>query len=158
MRTLFKIVSILVLLIIQFDLSAQVTGILTSGNWYKFSVNNDGAVKIDYNLLKSAGINPDQIDPRNIRIFTGQLGMLPQANDQPRINQLQEIAIEVSGESDGHFNSGDLILFFGRRPDKYEYDIQKQLFAYENNLFTDKNFYFLTIGSDAGKRITKVKI
>jgi hypothetical protein len=125
--------------------------VLKSGNWYKFSVTSDGLVKIDYNLLKSAGINPDQIDPRNIKIFTGQLGMLPQANNLPRINQLQEIAIEVTGESDGRFNSGDLILFFGRGPDKYEYDMQKQVFAYENNLFTDKNFYFLTIGSDAGK-------
>jgi len=143
--------------VIQFDLSAQVTGILASGNWYKFSVANDGAVKIDYNLLKRAGINPDQIDPRNIKIYTGQHGMLPQANDQPRISQLQEISIEVSGESDGRFNSGDLILFFGRGPDKYEYDLQKQLFAYQNNLFTDKNFYFLTIGSDAGKRITKIE-
>ncbi|MBP9926478.1 MAG: type IX secretion system sortase PorU [Cyclobacteriaceae bacterium] len=157
MRNFLKIVSFFVLLVIQFDLSAQVTGILASGNWYKFSVANDGAVKIDYNLLKRAGINPDQIDPRNIKIYTGQHGMLPQANDQPRISQLQEISIEVSGESDGRFNSGDLILFFGRGPDKYEYDLQKQLFAYQNNLFTDKNFYFLTIGSDAGKRITKIE-
>jgi hypothetical protein len=154
LRTLLKIVSILVLLIIQFDLTAQ-SSVLKTGQWYKFSVATDGVVKIDYTLLRNAGINPDQIDPRNIKIYTGQHGMLPQANDQPRISQLQEISIEVSGESDGRFNSGDFIFFFGRGPDKYAYDTQKQLFAYENNLFTDKNFYFLTIGSDAGKRITK---
>jgi hypothetical protein len=134
---------------------AQPLSVLSTGNWFKFSVAADGVMKIDYTLLRNAGINPDQIDPRNIKIFTGQSGMLPQANNLPRINQLQEIAIEITGESDGRFNSGDLILFFGRGPDKYEYDIQKQVFAYENNLFTDKNFYFITIGSDAGKRITQ---
>ncbi|MDZ7650661.1 MAG: hypothetical protein U5K54_27925 [Cytophagales bacterium] len=133
---------------------AQSLSVLNTGNWFKFSVAADGVAKIDYTLLRNAGINPDQIDPRNIKIFMGQLGMLPQANNYPRINQLQEIAIEVAGESDGRFNSGDVILFFGRGPDKYEYDIQKQVFAYENNLFIDKNFYFLTIGSDPGKRIT----
>lgn len=134
---------------------AQPPSVLGTGNWFKFSVTTDGIIKIDYTQLRNAGINPDQIDPRNIKIYTGQQGMLPQSNNVPRTSQLQEIAIEVSGESDGRFNSGDFILFFGRGPDKYYYDIQKQQFAYENNLFTDKNFYFLTIASDPGKRITQ---
>jgi hypothetical protein len=134
---------------------AQTPAVLSSGNWFKFSVTKDGVVKIDYTLLRSAGINPDQIDPRNIKIFASQNGMLPQANNQPRKNDLTEIAIEVSGESDGRFNTNDFILFFGQGPDKYSYNIQKQIFEYQNNLFSDKNFYFLTVASDIGKRLTK---
>lgn len=134
---------------------AQSPAVLSSGNWFKFSTTTDGVVKIDYTLLRNAGVNPDQIDPRNIKIFTGQNGMLPQANDQPRKSDLTEIAIEVSGESDGRFNTTDYILFFGQGPDKYQYNIQKQIFEYQNNLFSDKNFYFLTIAADAGKRLAK---
>lgn len=134
---------------------AQSPSVLSSGNWFKFSVTTDGVVKIDYTLLRNAGVNPDQIDPRNIKIYTGQNGMLPQANNQPRKSDLTEIAIEVSGESDGRFNSNDYILFWGQGPDKYQYNIQKQIFEYQNNLFTDKNFYFLTVSSDAGKRLTQ---
>lgn len=134
---------------------AQSPSVLSSGNWFKFSVTTDGVVKIDYTLLRNAGVNPDQIDPRNIKIYTGQNGMLPQANNQSRKSDLTEIAIEVSGESDGRFNSNDFILFWAQGPDKYQYNIQKQIFEYQNNLFTDKNFYFLTVSSDAGKRLTQ---
>lgn len=136
------------------DLVAQTNSVLRTGNWFKFSVTADGVVRINYDLLRKAGVNPDQIDPRNIRIFAGQPGMLPQANSKPRQTDLTEIAIQVVGEQDGRFNSGDAILFFAKGPDKYQYNIQKQIFEYENNLFTDKNFYFLTIGTEPGKRIS----
>ena len=78
--------------------------------------------------------------------------MLPQGNDKPRPQDLIELAIFVSGESDGRFNREDFILFYGQGPDSYGYDLAKKIFAYQNNLFTDKNFYFLTVTS-AGKRM-----
>ncbi len=134
---------------------AQTPSVLSSGSWVKFSVTQNGIMKIDYNQLRSVGINPDQLDPRNIKIYTGQTGMLPQANNQPRKNDLSEIAIQVVGENDGRFNTTDYILFFAQGPDKYQYNLQKQIFEYENNLFSDKNFYFLTVSTDAGKRITQ---
>ncbi len=126
---------------------------LNSGQWAKFSVADDGVYKIDYNQIKSAGFDPDKIDPRNIRLYGNGTGMLPQANSAPRINKLTEIAIAVVGESDGTFNAGDYILFYGQNPDKHFYDTSKDIFYYENNLYTDKNFYFLTNSSQPGKRI-----
>lgn len=151
MRNFFKIVSILALLVFQFDLSAQ--SVLHSGNWFKFSVASDGVVKIDYKLLKSTGINPDQVDPRNIKIYAAQNGMLPQAISAPRKNTLSQIAIQVVGESDGKFNAGDYILFYGQGPDTYQYNTQKKMFEYENNLYSDKNFYFLTVNAEPSNRI-----
>lgn len=143
----------LVLLVFQFDLSAQAQSVLHTGNWYKFSVASDGVVKIDYKLLKSTGINPDQIDPRNIKIYAAQNGMLPQPISAPRKNTLSQIAIQVVGELDGKFNTGDYILFYGQGPDTYQYNIQKKMFEYENNLYSDKNFYFLTVNADPSNRI-----
>lgn len=133
---------------------AQSPSLLSQGSWYKFSVTEDGVVRINSSLLRTAGINPDQIDPRNIKIYTGQYGMLPQSNADARKNHLTEIAISVNGEADGRFNNEDFILFFAKGPDTYRFNVQKQVFEYSNNLFTDKNFYFLTVSAGAGKRIT----
>lgn len=133
--------------------AGQSPAVLSQGTWYKFSVTADGVVKLDYNALRNAGLNLNQVDPRNIRIYTGQAGMLPQANNIARISDLTEIAIQIVGESDGQFNNNDLILFYAQGPDTYSYDLGRLTFAFENNLFTDKNFYFLTVSAEAGKRI-----
>jgi hypothetical protein len=86
---------------------SQTNSVLSSGDWYKFSVENDGVYRINYDLLNQVGINPDIIDPRNIKIFTGRPGMLPQAISKIRQQDLSEIAIAVSGEADGKFNRED---------------------------------------------------
>jgi len=128
--------------------------LLSTGKWYKFSIVNDGVYKIDYALLQKAGINLSQIDPHNIKIYTGQQGMLPQANSEARVDDLIEVAIEVVGEADGKFNNTDYVLFYGQGPDTYRYDSKSNFFNYQNNLYTDKNFYFLTVSTSPGKRVT----
>lgn len=133
------------------------TSVLSTGQWSKFSVSADGIYKIDYNLLKKAGIDPDKIDPKNIKLYASSNGMLPQANSAPRQGELTELSISISGESDGRFNKEDFILFFGQGPDVYRYDLIKDMFAYSNHLYTDKNFYFITVAASAGKRISTVE-
>lgn len=130
------------------------SSVLSSGIWYKFSVTEDGVYKISYALLQKAGINPAQIDPKNVRIFTGQVGMLPQANSVNRIKDLAEVAITVVGEEDGKFNSSDYVLFYANGPDAHSYDTKSSFFSYQSNLYSTKNFYFLTISSSPGRRIS----
>jgi len=129
------------------------SSVLSSGSWYKFSVTADGVYKINASLLQKAGINPAQIDPKAIRIFTGQVGMLPQANDSYRTKDLVEVAITVVGEEDGKFNSNDYVLFYAHGPDQHSYDTKRNFFSYQSNLYSTKNFYFLTISSSPGLRI-----
>lgn len=129
--------------------------VLSTGSWYKFSTSFEGVFKITHAQLRAAGINPAQLDPRNIQLYTGDTGMLPQANDKARTRDLNEMAILVVGEEDGVFNTDDYILFFGQGPDRYSFDTRRNIFEYENHLFTDKNFYFLTIASRRGKRIAQ---
>ena len=128
--------------------------VLSSGKWFKISVKSDGIYQIDYNLLKSLGADPDKITPSTIKLYTYPIGMLPQSNSTPRQKDLREMAIVVIGESDGKFNSNDKIFFYGQGPDAHYYDDSKKAFWYENHLYTDKNYYFLTLGGDAGKRLT----
>lgn len=152
MQIHLKIISALILLLIFTDSSAQ-SSVLKTGQWHKFSVSNDGVFKIDYTLLKKAGINPDEIDPKKIRIYAGLNSMLPQANSANRINDLAELAISINGEQDGKFNKEDFILFYGQGPDAVSFNTTKNLFSYQNNIYSDKNYYFLTISEQNGKRI-----
>lgn len=134
---------------------SQQSSVLSTGKWAKVSVQFDGIYKIDYNKLKSFGINPDG-DVKKIKVYTAFNGMLPQANSAPRIQDLQEIAIYVSGEEDGKFNTSDYILFYGQGPDKYQLLPDKGIFQYENNLYTDKNYYFITADGANGKRMVPI--
>ncbi|HEY9488993.1 MAG TPA: hypothetical protein VIQ51_11705, partial [Chryseosolibacter sp.] len=130
---------------------------MNTGDWYKFSVEKTGVYRISYDHLKKNGVDVTKVNPKNIKIFGREGGMLPQSNAISRPFDLMECAISVSGEADGSFDKGDYILFYAEGPDDYEFDTQKEIFRYENNLYSDKNFYFLTLGEDAGKRINVSK-
>jgi hypothetical protein len=129
------------------------SSVLSSGTWHKISIQNSGVFKIDYNFLKAMGIDPASIDPRQIKIYGNGGGMLPQANNAARLDDLTENPIFVSGESDGIFDKADYILFYGQGPDTWTYDNTKKLFIHTKNLYSDKAFYFVTIGQGQGKRI-----
>ncbi len=143
-----------VFLLFSFQASAQ-NSVLSTGKWFKVSVKTDGIYQINYSQLKSLGADPDKINPATLKLFGFPNGMLPQANSTSRQKDLKEIAIMVSGESDGKFNSSDRILFYGQGPDLHYYDASKETFWYENHLYTDKNYYFITFGGGAGKRVTQ---
>jgi hypothetical protein len=128
--------------------------VLRSGKFFKVAVTTDGIYKITADHLKKMDFNPAAIDPRNIRIFGNAGGMLPQLNDAPRPNDLMENAIFVSGEDDGKFNSGDYILFYAQGPHKAQFNTARKIHAYEHNLYSEKNFYFVTVSDVPGKRIT----
>jgi hypothetical protein len=131
--------------------------VLHSGNWYKLAVEKNGVYKITFDQLKKMGIDPVKINPQHLKIYGNGGGMLPQPNDISRPLGLTENPIFVQGESDGAFNKGDYILFYGESADKVEYDIEKDIFRYEHNLYSDKTFYFLTTGDDAGRRIPNIE-
>ncbi len=131
---------------------AQKNSVLSRGTWLKFSVAQTNVYKIDYQALRRNGINPDGIDPRQLQVFAYPTGMLPQRLDNP-ITDLQELAIVVAGEADGRFDRDDYILFYGEGPDRYSYRDDKDLFWYENNLYADRNYYFVTVGPNPGKRV-----
>jgi hypothetical protein len=139
------------LLAIEGRANAQ-SSVLKEGSWAKFSVTKNGVYKITYDLIKKAGFDPGKIDPTKIRMHGIESGMLPQANSAPRPNDLPEIAIYVSGESDGKFDKQDYVLFYAQHPDKVFYDVKKQIFNYQKNIYSDRSFYFLTVGDVLGKR------
>lgn len=128
------------------------TSMLASGQWFKMSVNQSGIYALTKSYLQSVGINTEGIDPRTIKIY-GYSGMLPQRNNQPRFDDLQENAIVVEGEADGIFNDGDRILFYGDAPTQWVYNTTTQRYDHVAHLYSDVTCYFLTIGGAPGARI-----
>lgn len=127
--------------------------VLSGGNWYKIAVKDEGVFKIDYSFLKKLGVDVDQINPKNIRLFGNGGFMLPQANNQPRIDDLRENAIEVVGEADGKFDASDYFVFYNPGNTRWKLNIN-QNFEHEQNVYADSAFYFINFDS-AGKRITQ---
>ncbi|MFK5959565.1 MAG: type IX secretion system sortase PorU [Lutibacter sp.] len=129
--------------------------VLADGNWYKFSVDTTGVFKIDGNFLSNLGIDVNTINPKNIQIYGNGGEMLSFKNSDFRHHGLQENAIYVSGENDNTFNKNDYILFYAKGPHTWKNVTSNNLneIKHQFNIFSDKAFYFITIGNNEGKRI-----
>ncbi|MBL0066343.1 MAG: type IX secretion system sortase PorU [Bacteroidetes bacterium] len=128
--------------------------VLANGDWFKFGLIKKGVYKMTYTDLKNLGVDVDNIDPQNIRIYGNGGGMVPMANSKSRRDDLQENAIQVVGESDGHFDQTDYILFYGTSQTQWLPDPNTNRFSHVINLYSDTTFYFLTTSLGQGKRIT----
>lgn len=127
--------------------------VLSEGKFYKLKISESGIHKITVAQLQEMGIDVAQINPSNIKIYGNTGGMLPQKNADFRYNDLIENAIFVEGQSDGKFDANDYILFYAEAADAWTYNHSKKSFEHSKNLYDDANYYFLTIGNDAGKRL-----
>ncbi|MFN3134040.1 MAG: type IX secretion system sortase PorU [Candidatus Kryptonium sp.] len=130
---------------------------LASGDWYRIPITEEGIYKITYADLRSAGINPDNIDPRTIKIFNNGGFQLPENVSEPRPSGLIENAIYVYGQDDGKFDQGDYIIFYGRGTSGWNYDPVTKEFSHYIHDYSDVNYYFLTFGGGPGKRMSSMQ-
>ncbi|MDP4264611.1 MAG: type IX secretion system sortase PorU [Bacteroidota bacterium] len=126
--------------------------VLSTGNWYKLSVKEAGIYRIDIPFLNSLGINTSNLASNSIRLYGNGGQMLAESNAGPWLDDLQENAIMVVDGGDGILNGSDYILFYAAGPDKWLKDSVNQRFSHQKNIYSDKSYYFLTIGG-SGKRI-----
>ncbi|HET8828457.1 MAG TPA: hypothetical protein VFM79_03915, partial [Pelobium sp.] len=130
----------------------QNNSVLSSGNWYKIAVKDEGVYKVDYSFLKKLGVDVDQLNPKNIRLYGNGGFMLPQKNSAPRTDDLTENAIEVIGEADGKFDSNDYLIFYNPGNTRWKLSSQ-QTFEHEQNVYTDSSYYFINVDKGPGKRV-----
>ena len=128
--------------------------VLSTGTWYKFAVDTTGVFKIDRTFLQNLGISVNDIDPKNIRIFGNGGQLLPMLNNDFRYDGLQENAIQVIGEDDNSFDVDDFILFYAKGPHQWIVNtLQPEQTRHQNNIYSDKAYYFISIDNGPGKRI-----
>ena len=77
---------------------AKGQSVLAKGEFYKLGITQSGIYKIDPSFLRDLGIAPASLDPHRLKIYGNGGGMLPQANDASRPNDLIENAIFVKGD------------------------------------------------------------
>ncbi|WP_338873738.1 type IX secretion system sortase PorU [Spirosoma sp. SC4-14] len=129
--------------------------VLGNGIWIKIGVTESGVYRIDQTTLTRLNPAFGSADPRLFRLYGNGGAALPQSNASPRPTGLLENAVQVTGEADGRFDSGDALLFFGQSPHTVRYDSVAQRFKHQINPYSDTTFYFLTIGSSPGLRIAE---
>jgi hypothetical protein len=138
--------------------SPQTTNsVLTSGTIVKIAVTQTGIQKIDKTFLENKlGIATAGLNPKHLRLFGGRGGRLPESNAASRIDDLAELAIQVTGEEDGRFDAADALFFYGEGPDIWKYDGTSRSFTFDKNIYDNANYYFLIINGENGLRIPTI--
>lgn len=134
------------------------SSVLSQGQWLKVPVSEHGVVRISYSELSSAGFSVADINPATIQVFGTYGGMLPQENDSAVFDDPQELAIQVVTSQPNLFQPGDYLIFYAQGSDYIGYDQSDKTIIYENHLFDNENYYFITTGQQTGKRIESVGV
>ncbi len=136
------------------------------GPRYEIIVDQDGVYHVTYAQLQAAGMAVNSVDPRTFRLF----------------NHGSEVRIRVTGESDGKFDPGDKIIFYGERfrgdimearyqstmtkagnlPNWSEYAANNWFWQCKQSCelasyferYTDNNVYYLLSGGPTGQRMS----
>ncbi len=131
----------------------QFNSVLSAGKWFKFEAPQEGIYKINRSQLSSMGIDPSSVDPRTIKIYNNSGKPLPENIIINVPLDLNENAILVKGEEDGRFDEGDYIIFYGRGTSFWEFDSLTRRIERRSNPYSKENFYWITSGGSAGKRM-----
>lgn len=135
----------------------KLTSLLSSGDWAKVYVQNDGVHAINFDFASGLGIGLSGADITKIQMFGYPGGLLPQANIETKYDDLEEIAIQVEdNNSNGKFDAGDRILFYGQNPNQLKYDNTEKSFYRQVHYYSNVSAYFLTLGQTSGKRISTI--
>jgi hypothetical protein len=116
------------------------SSVLANGRWYKIKIRESGIYRITYEELVSMGFT----NPSNISLFGNGGKMLPLLNDMPRQDDLVENPVFMFKGTDGTFNQGDYILFYGQGPVTWEYNTDAGMFLHTIHGYSEATYYFLT--------------
>jgi hypothetical protein len=125
------------------------SSVLASGQWFKIAVTHDGIYRIDYSKLKQLGLT----FPSNPKIYGNNFGQLSYFNDDPKPDDLKEISVLLVNGSDGIFNEGDYLLFYGMGTHRWKYNSAEINYDFVRHNYSDTAFYFLTSSPEAGRII-----
>ncbi|RYY38480.1 MAG: type IX secretion system sortase PorU [Chitinophagaceae bacterium] len=125
--------------------------VLVSGSWYRIAVSANGVHKLDAAFLAGLGLGSN-IPSSAIRVYGATAGMVPESNVDPRVDDLEEVALAVVDGGDGSISGSDYVLFYGQAPHTWKKDSINRSFYHQKNLYSEQTYYFLTVGG-TGKRI-----
>ncbi|MBL7951928.1 MAG: type IX secretion system sortase PorU [Flavobacteriales bacterium] len=117
------------------------TSKMASGEWFRFSVLNDGVYKMTYQNLQSMGVNVNDLSSDRINIYGSHFGQLPYQNSVERATDMLVNAIEVVDGGDGEFGPNDHILFYASGA--HRWDRVSGKYKHTKNAYCDSATYFV---------------
>ena len=124
-----------------------------SGVWFKIEVDTEGIYRIGYDEIKKAGLDPQQFDPKTMKIYTAAFDLLPVNVSLPFADSLIEVPVYVQGEDDHAFDNNDYLIFYGYPASHFVPDSEISWFE---NGYARKNVYWFTFGGSDGSRMQMV--
>ncbi|MDX2129267.1 MAG: type IX secretion system sortase PorU [Chloroherpetonaceae bacterium] len=125
--------------------------VLKTGRFVRLELREEGIYRLDRAYLESIGISTSGLNPRKLKIYFNGAEELDLKVNTSRIQDLREIPILVTGESDGRFDDGDAILFYATGASGFVFR-NNQLSHYLNRQ-SNSAFAFLSTEGEDGKRI-----
>ena len=139
------------LLLLRINLSGQLTAessVLSKGKWFRIAVTEDGIYRIDYSVLSQLGLE----NPSFPVIYGNNAGQLSYYVNEPKPDDLKELAIYISGD-DNILGEGEYILFFARGTGRWIYSNDKKDYSYLSHNYSDTAYYFITSSAAPGKTV-----
>jgi hypothetical protein len=147
---------LLLLFLLPYSLQAQISAenyvsssVLSTGQWFRMAITENGIYRIDYSKLRQLGM----VNPTDPKIYCNNSGQLSYYNNDPKPDDLKEIPVFLETGSDGIFNEGDYLLFYGNGTNKWVLNRLSGEYDFIRHNYSDTAIYFLTSGPTRGKRI-----
>ncbi len=155
MRNRFLIFLLLVSTTAGFSVSSLQQGpesyagssVLVSGKWYKIALKEEGIYSISYSALRQMKL----VNPGYPKIYGNNYGQLSYFNNDPKPDDLKEIAYVMVTGSDGIFNEGDYILFYAQGVNRWRYNYSEGIYSFLRHNYSDSAYYFITSFDVPGK-------
>lgn len=123
--------------------------VLSIGKWYKIKIYEDGIYRLNYEDITAMGFP----NPAEVRIFGNGGEMVAMMNNASRYDDLKETALYMNKGSDGIFNQGDYILFYGKGPVAWKFNTATEMFEHQVNPYSTAAYYFVTADNGQGYAI-----
>ncbi len=113
------------------------SSLLAEGLWYRVKVTEEGVYRISYSDLADMGFG----DPSSVRMYGNNFGQLSYYNDDPRPDDLRQIALwHGTGGTPGENH----IYFYARSTHRWRYCESDSSYHYLRHNYSDTAFYFIT--------------
>ncbi len=129
--------------------------VLSSGDWWKLEFRDEGIYKISGADIPALTGQP--VD--RIALYGHQGGLLPVRNGESRIDDLEEVAIQITdGNGNGTFDADDYILCYSNGPGQWNYDSDMERYQWTVHPYSNATYLYLTAASGTHKRIATTSL
>ncbi len=126
-----------------------------SNVWSRIKTESTGVYRITAADLKAAGFSPEAIAPATMKLYS--IGRYTINGPYP--DTMVEVPVYVKDNGDAKFDKGEYLAFYAEAPSYWQVDdtLRRTNDAvWRTNVFTDNNCWWLTWGSDNGRRMDTV--